>query len=71
MHERFTSAGPDGWLGTFDLMAIELGFDMLEEMPAIPARRYIRDSPPNGYCVRASRPPAFSLITLAEVTAQP
>jgi hypothetical protein len=51
-------------------MVIELAFDMLRKMPAIPAWRYIR-IPPHGYCVRASRPPAFSLITLAEVTVQP
>jgi hypothetical protein len=43
---RFTCVGRDGWLGTFDAMVIELAFDMLRKMPAIPAWRYIRIPPP-------------------------
>jgi hypothetical protein len=34
----------NGWLGNFDLVAIEFGFDMLVEVPAIP--RPLHPAPP-------------------------
>jgi hypothetical protein len=63
-----TCAEYNGGLETFNSLAIELGFDMLSEMPAIIARRI---SAPPDVALAPPRPPAFSLITLANVAAQP
>jgi hypothetical protein len=56
-------------LENFNSLAIVLGFGMLSEMPAIIARR--TSVPPRMLRSRFQRPPAFPLITLADVMAQP
>jgi hypothetical protein len=64
-----TCAEYNAGLETFNSLAIELGFDMLSEMPAIIAR--CTSVPPRDVALAPPRPPAFSLITLANVAAQP
>jgi hypothetical protein len=62
--------GHNGWLGICDPWQLNWDSDMRIEMPAIPARRYVR-LPPTDVSFAPPGPPAFFLIMLADVTTQP